>query len=63
MALEEGETVRCARRGRASGVQGDDARPQGNITVDAALHGLILPSRHSTFQIQDEDGRLTGLRS
>jgi Zn-dependent protease/CBS domain-containing protein len=32
-----------------------------NITVEDALHGYILTSRHSTFPTQDADGRLTGL--
>jgi Zn-dependent protease/CBS domain-containing protein len=32
-----------------------------NITVDDALHGYILASRHSTFPTHDADGRLSGL--
>ena len=32
-----------------------------NITVDDALHGYVLASRHSTFPTQDAGGRLSGL--
>jgi CBS-domain-containing membrane protein len=32
-----------------------------NITVEDALHGYVLASRHSTFPTHDADGRLTGL--
>jgi Zn-dependent protease/CBS domain-containing protein len=39
----------------------DPVRAPGDITVDEALHGYVLASRHSTFPIQDEGGRLTGL--
>jgi Zn-dependent protease len=33
----------------------------GDITVEEALHGYVLASRHSTFPIHDHDGRLAGL--
>jgi CBS domain-containing protein len=33
----------------------------GDISVDEALHGYVLASRHSTFPIHDHDGRLIGL--
>jgi Zn-dependent protease len=33
----------------------------GDISVDEALHGYVLASRHSAFPIQDRDGRLIGL--
>jgi len=32
-----------------------------NITVEDALHGYVLASRHSTFPTHDADGRLSGL--
>jgi Zn-dependent protease/CBS domain-containing protein len=32
-----------------------------NITVDDALHGYVLASRHSTFPTHDAGGRLSGL--
>ena len=32
-----------------------------DITVDDALHGYILASRHSTFPTHDAGGRLSGL--
>jgi Zn-dependent protease/CBS domain-containing protein len=32
-----------------------------NITVDDALHGYVLASRHSTFPTQDASGQLSGL--
>jgi CBS-domain-containing membrane protein len=32
-----------------------------DITVEDALHGYILASRHSTFPTHDGEGRLTGL--
>jgi Zn-dependent protease/predicted transcriptional regulator len=32
-----------------------------NISVDDALHGYVLASRHSTFPTHDADGRLSGL--
>jgi Zn-dependent protease/CBS domain-containing protein len=39
----------------------DPVRAPGDISVDEALHGYVLASRHSTFPIQDADGRLSGL--
>jgi Zn-dependent protease len=39
----------------------DPVRAPGDITVDEALHGYVLASRHSTFPIQDQYGRLSGL--
>jgi Zn-dependent protease/CBS domain-containing protein len=39
----------------------DPVRAPGDISVDEALHGYVLASRHSTFPIQDADGRLRGL--
>src|SRR6266850_2421110 len=32
-----------------------------NVTVEDALHGYVLASRHSTFPTHDVDGRLSGL--
>src|SRR5258708_27488797 len=32
-----------------------------DITVEDALHGYVLSSRHSTFPTHDADGRLSGL--
>src|SRR5207245_3821291 len=32
-----------------------------NISVDHALHGYVLASRHSTFPTHDAGGRLSGL--
>jgi Zn-dependent protease/CBS domain-containing protein len=37
------------------------AQAPDNISVDDALHGYILTSRHSTFPTHDESGALTGL--
>jgi CBS domain-containing protein len=39
----------------------DPVRAPGEISVEEALHGYVLASRHSTFPIQDRDGRLSGL--
>jgi CBS-domain-containing membrane protein len=37
------------------------AQAPDNISVEDALHGYILTSRHSTFPTHDESGRLSGL--
>ncbi|MBO0685978.1 MAG: site-2 protease family protein [Candidatus Dormibacteraeota bacterium] len=39
----------------------DPVLAPGDISVEEALHGYVLASRHSTFPIQDGDGRLSGL--
>ena len=33
----------------------------GDISVEEALHGYVLASRHSTFPVHDHEGRLSGL--
>jgi Zn-dependent protease len=39
----------------------DPVQAPDNITVDDALHGYVLASRHSTFPTHDAGGRLSGL--
>jgi Zn-dependent protease/CBS domain-containing protein len=39
----------------------DPVHAPDNITVEDALHGYILASRHSTFPTQDASGELSGL--
>jgi Zn-dependent protease/CBS domain-containing protein len=39
----------------------DPVHAPDNITVEDALHGYILASRHSTFPTQDAAGQLSGL--
>jgi Zn-dependent protease/CBS domain-containing protein len=39
----------------------DPVQAPDNISVDDALHGYVLASRHSTFPTHDAEGRLSGL--
>ena len=39
----------------------DPVQAPENITVEDALHGYVLASRHSTFPTHDASGRLSGL--
>jgi CBS-domain-containing membrane protein len=39
----------------------DPVQAPDNITVEDALHGYILTSRHSTFPTHDAGGQLSGL--
>src|SRR5437762_8161496 len=39
----------------------DPVQAPDNISVDDALHGYVLASRHSTFPTHDAGGRLSGL--
>jgi len=39
----------------------DPVQAPDNISVEDALHGYVLASRHSTFPTHDAGGRLSGL--
>jgi len=39
----------------------DPVQAPDDITVEEALHGYMLASRHSTFPVHDRAGRLSGL--
>lgn len=62
-AEEVGGLIRQALSGiRVADVMTPDpVHAPDNITVEDALHGYILASRHSTFPTQDAAGQLSGL--
>jgi Zn-dependent protease/CBS domain-containing protein len=62
-AEETGGLIRQALSGIrvAEVMTADPVQAPDNISVDEALHGYILTSRHSTFPTHDASGRLSGL--
>jgi CBS domain-containing protein len=62
-AEEAGSLIRQALSGiRVSEVMTPNpVEAPDDVTVDEALHGYILASRHSTFPTHDAGGRLSGL--
>jgi CBS domain-containing protein len=62
-AEETGSMIRQALSGIsvADVMTLDPVQAPDDISVDDALHGYVLASRHSTFPTHDADGRLSGL--
>jgi len=62
-AEEAGGLIRQALSGIsvAEVMTRDPVQAPDDISVEEALHGYVLTSRHSTFPTHDADGRLSGL--
>jgi Zn-dependent protease/CBS domain-containing protein len=62
-AEEAGGLIRQALTGISVGevMTPDPVQAPDNISVEEALHGYVLASRHSTFPTHDAQGRLSGL--
>src|SRR6266851_8364182 len=62
-AEETGSMIRQALSGIsvADVMTPNPVQAPDDISVDEALHGYVLASRHSTFPTHDAEGRLTGL--